>query len=120
MARSPRARPPQRVTGAKGGKKPIFSPVPASRSGHLGQSGQGYLSSDHGEHAERLLGSDAVPDEGAFRQPGAVPGDGRAGRGGTVVRAPTEGTGLPAPARGLPPVRAARTSQRGAYRRGAE
>src|ERR1035438_2240130 len=94
--------------------------VPASRSGHLGQSGQGYLSSDHGEHAERLLGSDAVPDEGAFRQPGAVPGDGRAGRGGTVVRAPTEGTGLPAPARGLPPVRAARTSQRGAYRRGAE
>src|ERR1035438_7777246 len=67
--------------------------LPAGRSGHLGQSGQGYLSADHGEHAERLLGGDAVPDESAVRQPGAVPGDGRTGRGGTVVRAPAEGAG---------------------------
>src|SRR5450759_3748087 len=80
--------------------------VPAGRSGHLGKGGQGHLSSNHGEHAVRLLGGHAVPDEGAVRKSRALPGNGRKGRGGTAVRAPAESPGLPAHARRLPPLRA--------------
>ena len=45
----------------------------------------------------RLLDGDAVPDEGAARQSRALPGDGRSGRGGTVIRARAESPRLSAP-----------------------
>ncbi|PYQ63575.1 MAG: hypothetical protein DMF53_09800 [Acidobacteria bacterium] len=81
--------------------------LPAGRGRDLGEGRPRHLPVDHRERAGRLLDGDAVPGQGAARQPRRLRPAGGGDRGGGSVPGGAQGGRLPAPARGVPPLRAA-------------
>ena len=72
--------PVRRADRHRAGDRWVALLLPAGRGGDLGQGGQGHLPADHREHAGGLLDGDAVPGQGAARQPQALRGHGSGGR----------------------------------------
>ena len=92
----------------RAGDRRVAVVLPAGRGGDLGQGGPRHLPADHREHAGRLLDGDAVPGQGAAREPRALR---RAGPPRSARRPCSRRSRRPpatCAARRLPPLRAAR------------